>query len=70
MLIEESWAFSNKRATFGKKLIEHPVIRWKLAEMTRQAGVDGEMGGGDAAVSGKVHQTDGVGIRLLGGGAT
>ncbi|CAK9099454.1 Acyl-CoA dehydrogenase apdG (Aspyridones biosynthesis protein G) [Durusdinium trenchii] len=36
VLIEESWAFSNKRATFGKKLIEHPVIRWKLAEMTRQ----------------------------------
>ena len=24
-------------ATARKKLIEHPVIRWKLAEMTRQA---------------------------------
>lgn len=32
-----SWVFANKRSTFGKKLIEHPVIRWKLAEMTRQA---------------------------------
>ena len=25
----------NKRKTFGKKLIEHPVIRWKVAEMAR-----------------------------------
>lgn len=26
-----------KRKTFGKPLIEHPVIRWKIAEMARQA---------------------------------
>ena len=25
-----------KRKTFGKALVEHPVIRWKLAEMARQ----------------------------------
>jgi alkylation response protein AidB-like acyl-CoA dehydrogenase len=25
-----------KRETFGKKLIDHPVIRMKLAEMARQ----------------------------------
>ena len=25
-----------KRKTFGKKLIEHPVIRFKLAQMARQ----------------------------------
>jgi len=35
-LLEESWKYSLKRSTFGKKLVEHPVIRWKLAEMTRQ----------------------------------
>lgn len=34
--IEESIKFANKRKTFGKKLIEHPVIRWKIAEMSRQ----------------------------------
>lgn len=35
-LLEESWNYSTKRVTFGKKLLEHPVIRWKLAEMARQ----------------------------------
>mmetsp|Transcript_47405 Transcript_47405/g.76823 ORF Transcript_47405/g.76823 Transcript_47405/m.76823 type:complete len:430 (+) Transcript_47405:93-1382(+) len=35
-LLEESWNYAGKRATFGKKLLEHPVIRWKLAEMARQ----------------------------------
>lgn len=35
-LLEESWSFAGKRSTFGKKLLEHPVIRWKLAEMARQ----------------------------------
>jgi len=35
VLLEESWTYSNKRSTFGKKLSEHPVIRWKLAEMAR-----------------------------------
>lgn len=29
--------FALKRKTFGKTLVEHPVIRWKLAEMARQA---------------------------------
>ncbi|KAF4981899.1 hypothetical protein FZEAL_2368 [Fusarium zealandicum] len=33
---EESVKYGNKRKTFGKKLIEHPVIRMKLAHMARQ----------------------------------
>ncbi|KAL9625000.1 MAG: hypothetical protein Q9160_000729 [Pyrenula sp. 1 TL-2023] len=33
---EESVKYANKRRTFGKKLIEHPVIRMKLAHMARQ----------------------------------
>ncbi|KAL1884166.1 hypothetical protein VTK73DRAFT_6835 [Phialemonium thermophilum] len=33
---EESIKYANKRRTFGKKLIEHPVIRLKLAHMARQ----------------------------------
>lgn len=33
---EESVKYANKRKTFGKKLIEHPVIRLKLAHMARQ----------------------------------
>ncbi|KAI8627122.1 acyl-CoA dehydrogenase NM domain-like protein [Xylariaceae sp. FL1651] len=33
---EESVRYANKRRTFGKKLIEHPVIRMKLAHMARQ----------------------------------
>jgi len=33
---EEAFKFANKRRTFGKKLIEHPVIRNKLANMIRQ----------------------------------
>lgn len=28
--------YAHKRRTFGKKLIEHPVIRLKLAHMARQ----------------------------------
>ncbi|KAI9796773.1 MAG: hypothetical protein M1833_006013 [Piccolia ochrophora] len=32
----ESVKYANKRRTFGKKLIEHPVIRAKLANMARQ----------------------------------
>ena len=31
-----SFADAHKRKTFGKALGEHPVIRWKLAEMARQ----------------------------------
>jgi len=34
--IEESMTYAVKRETFGKKLIEHPIIRFKLAEMIRQ----------------------------------
>lgn len=34
--IEESLKYANKRKTFGKKLIDHPVIRNKLAHMIRQ----------------------------------
>ena len=33
---EESVRYANKRRTFGKKLIDHPVIRLKLAHMARQ----------------------------------
>jgi len=33
--LEESIKYSTKRETFGKKLIEHPVIRYKLAQMSR-----------------------------------
>lgn len=33
--LEESIKFANKRKTFGQKLIQHPVIRWKIAEMSR-----------------------------------
>ncbi|KAJ1570046.1 hypothetical protein HK096_004459, partial [Nowakowskiella sp. JEL0078] len=32
----ESLAYAHKRRTFGKKLVEHPVIRQKLANMARQ----------------------------------
>ena len=34
--LEDSFRYAHKRKTFGKPLIEHPVIRWKLAEMARQ----------------------------------
>jgi alkylation response protein AidB-like acyl-CoA dehydrogenase len=33
---EESMKFAHKRRTFGQKLINHPVIRMKLAQMARQ----------------------------------
>ena len=33
---EESIKFAHKRKTFGKRLIDHPVIRLKLAHMVRQ----------------------------------
>lgn len=33
---EESVKFAHKRKTFGKRLIDHPVIRLKLAHMARQ----------------------------------
>merc|ERR1712176_1227561 len=33
--LEESLKFANKRKTFGKTLVQHPVIRWKIAEMAR-----------------------------------
>lgn len=33
--LEEALKFSSKRKTFGKLLKDHPVIRWKLAEMAR-----------------------------------
>jgi len=34
--IEEAFKFAHKRKTFNKRLIDHPVIRLKLAHMTRQ----------------------------------
>jgi alkylation response protein AidB-like acyl-CoA dehydrogenase len=33
--VEESMKYSHKRKTFGKLLIEHPIIRQKLAHMAR-----------------------------------
>merc|ERR1712232_891869 len=33
--LEEALRFANKRKTFGKTLVQHPVIRWKIAEMAR-----------------------------------
>ncbi|KAJ3340615.1 hypothetical protein HDU93_006730 [Gonapodya sp. JEL0774] len=33
---DEALRYAHKRKTFGKLLIEHPVIRWKLANMARQ----------------------------------
>ena len=33
---EESVKYASKRKTFGQKLINHPVIRLKLAHMARQ----------------------------------
>ncbi|GFF29053.1 acyl-CoA dehydrogenase [Aspergillus udagawae] len=33
---EEAMKYAHKRRTFGKKLIDHPVIRMKLAHMARQ----------------------------------
>ncbi len=34
--LEDAIAHAQRRETFGKKLIEHPVIRNKLAHMARQ----------------------------------
>lgn len=34
--LEDSIRYSHKRSTFGKKLIEHAVIRNKLAHMARK----------------------------------
>ena len=34
--LEDAFRYAHRRSTFGKKLVEHPVIRWKLAEMARQ----------------------------------
>ncbi|KAF4708682.1 hypothetical protein FOZ62_003803, partial [Perkinsus olseni] len=42
LLYEVSFKYAQKRKTFGKTLIEHPVIRWKLAEMARQ--IEGAQG--------------------------
>merc|ERR1712227_227198 len=33
--LEEALKVANKRKTFGKTLVQHPVIRWKIAEMAR-----------------------------------
>jgi alkylation response protein AidB-like acyl-CoA dehydrogenase len=33
--LEESFLYAHSRKTFGKRLIDHPVIRMKIAEMAR-----------------------------------
>lgn len=35
LCVEESMKFAHKRKTFGKRLIDHPVIRNKLGHMIR-----------------------------------
>jgi len=34
--LEDAVQYASRRRTFGKTLMEHPVIRWKVAEMARQ----------------------------------
>lgn len=34
--LEDSIDYASNRTTFGKKLVEHPVIRYKIANMSRQ----------------------------------
>jgi len=34
--LEEAFKYANKRKTFGKPLIEHGMIKWKIGEMARQ----------------------------------
>jgi alkylation response protein AidB-like acyl-CoA dehydrogenase len=34
--LEESIKYAHKRKTFGKRLIDHPVIRNKIAHMARK----------------------------------
>eukprot|EP01111_Echinosteliopsis_oligospora_P014815 TRINITY_DN5681_c1_g2_i1.p1 TRINITY_DN5681_c1_g2~~TRINITY_DN5681_c1_g2_i1.p1 ORF type:complete len:595 (+),score=210.74 TRINITY_DN5681_c1_g2_i1:29-1813(+) len=34
--VEDAFKYAHKRVTFGKRLIDHPVIRLKLAHMIRQ----------------------------------
>merc|ERR1719281_1587877 len=34
--LEDAVQYAERRRTFGKTLMEHPVIRWKVAEMARQ----------------------------------
>merc|ERR1712000_376573 len=47
---EEAMKFAHKRKTFGKKLIEHPVIRLKLAHMARQIEAMLKLGGAIAGL--------------------
>jgi len=35
-IIIEAIRYAHKRKTFGKRLVDHPVIRNKLAHMARQ----------------------------------
>jgi len=34
--LEEAFQYAMKRKTFGKRLIQHGMIKWKIAEMARQ----------------------------------
>ncbi len=36
LVVEECFKWANQRKVFNKKLIEQPVIRWKLANMVSQ----------------------------------
>lgn len=48
--LEEAFKYALKRRTFGKPLMEHPVIRWKIAESECRASAGGWMRG-RAAIS-------------------
>jgi len=36
VVYEEAFKYAMKRKTFGAKLVDHQVLRWKLGEMARQ----------------------------------
>lgn len=36
VLFNEAFTYAHKRKTFGQRLVDHPVIRNKLAHMARQ----------------------------------
>ncbi|KAI9052684.1 hypothetical protein LZ554_004023 [Drepanopeziza brunnea f. sp. 'monogermtubi'] len=62
---EESVKYAHKRRTFGKKLIEHPVIRLKLAHMARQ--IEATQSWMEAIVHQVSHMPEDLAMLRLGG---
>ena len=69
---EEAFKYAHRRRTFGKPLIEHPVIRAKLADMVgrrkdrgigREGGRKGETGEVKRA---REREKEGCGLRVAG----